>query len=232
MWSRSWLGLFLGIALGCGGGGTSDGGPPDTGTPDAAADTGTPDTGTPDAAADTGAPDAAADTGAPDAGCDPEISHGVGACADNGADFCAIQQYTFDPPLNDLLTGPQAVAAFSQSCIGTVTNQGPCFTFVLGVLSCTMNNNCTMQPQQLADCIGGCTQEELGLGDGCAECYAGVGSCGSINCAGAEQCQCLGIAGCDPTQIAGCNACLAENCNEPFEACSGLPSSDLLATRP
>ncbi len=69
-------------------------------------------------------------------------------------------------------------------------------------LSCTGN----------ATCISQALQTDTGLSAGCADCCGSVGGCAASNCA----LQCLGGSG-----SSGCRNCVASNCAQEFEVCSG-----------
>jgi hypothetical protein len=69
-------------------------------------------------------------------------------------------------------------------------------------LSCTGN----------ATCISQALQTDTGLSSACADCFGSVGGCAASNCA----LQCLGGSG-----SSGCRNCVASNCAQEFEVCSG-----------
>jgi len=61
-------------------------------------------------------------------------------------------------------------------------------------------------------CITSQLESTTGLSPACASCYGGTGSCAAGNCA----LQCLGDSG-----SSGCRNCVASNCAQEFEICSG-----------
>jgi hypothetical protein len=73
------------------------------------------------------------------------------------------------------------------------------------------NDNLAQEPG-----TSNCIKQQTGLSDPCVGCFAGTIQCAATNC----WLQCIG-----GSTAPACTACLAQFCNTPFEACSGLSAT-------
>lgn len=127
----------------------------------------------------------------------------------NSADETAIANYSFDD-----FTADDAVAASGQDCV--LNPEEDCAGFAAGAAG---GNPAAIE--NLANCVGACLGQRVGVSATCQDCYGDIVACGASACA--FECICrIGPEGCQGPALVACNTCLNANCVPAFNDCSGL----------